>query len=386
MDTVDSIYREYSARCNEIVPLRLGRVGLKGDESFHVTGSHRGLKVTAESQMGAALGLSLAGAYICSGEYREAIGVYEQKFPWRVLSLQGDKPLTSDSLQRVIELGYNAVITDQEVINPFPLTLIKKISIEGEARSPLDQDFQSKMHEACKNCEAVYWESGLDHPSYLDHPDADTMTYAEVLLKELRLIEQSPVKRVFFYFHSKHRRARQWLNELACNASNKTVIMFPENQPQFLHISGMPFLPTFDIEPYGAMPAIPKHLYISNDCLGAAVCVKSVPKMPTMQGARLWLFAQSFIQKKSSSQLLKTWIKCYHPHWAVDHNQFFDAGEIIHQSLSISKLENQQKGALKRLIQEKIRYLEFVNQSSEGEVKEMFQKFCLSMASDISLL
>lgn len=265
--------------------------------------------------------------------------------------------------ERLTELGYNALLLGmhealQERVD-WPLlekaSLEKALTVWKESHHlilkphlhfsgcPKDPNFLAKMHKAlqalCQRLpflDAIFFESGLLHPAFEQHPLAFDATRADLVLEEMRAVEEALAGRAALIFYvptdrQNPKREVTLLSTLCHEAGSKTAIAFsarhgaPWQDYLPLHPfwraavpSAIPIVNTGSIGlGNGRWPALPFDLF--ERCLTRphfAAPIALSPYLPDVGGTlecSLWIGAQMAKTALPSELLAEQWLKWRKP-------------------------------------------------------------------------
>jgi len=303
-DLIDTISEKYLAttdhigagRPRPILEMPTIRPGFK--EIFHLRYEGGRVKLLAESPLAAVYGMNQAIAAIRSGHLVEFLGDSKPRFPLRpvwvkcekriklldqvllsipekILNDEGrlDEEFLSRFTEKVLELGYNAVVfghmdpQDDQAGN-FPSVSLKKLAdalhaygvklivrphlFDGKGKPllgcPVDKSYREKvkkiLHDLFPDKNEMYRidegpffyrESNLYKQGFDSHPQASDYTLFELLLKELELFEECLYNKATLIFYLQQTSAKlakkqsRWFRSLCDFSGTQTILAFSAN-------------------------------------------------------------------------------------------------------------------------------------------------------------
>lgn len=290
-------------------------------------------------------GIATLNVAVKSGHLSDFLGDRKPRYELRPLhycrELEG---VCEEKLcQRILELGYNAIILETEPENPqlfkeFGIkTIFKRKALEG---TPFDKDWALSPVNM-EAVDAVYWEATFMEPEFLKHKDARDFLQMDLALFELQRLERelNGVCEILYALPKMH--SYNAVLEFIDEVSTQTTIVFSavHGDPTEDHSDPHPLwdllrespdasattlLPILNMgavkQGEGLWPLIPLDLLEqSNDHMrrqpftGAIVLVKDLPNPGTFLDGSLWIAAQTLWGTLTPSLLLETWCKAYHP-------------------------------------------------------------------------
>ena len=369
---------------------------MKG-EKFSISYERGSIKVEGESFLAAAYGVSKASIGAKSGHIAEFLGEAHPHYPLRPLWVGGtshlkltdnwgvslpsffilqDLPAIERWCQRVIELGFNAILLGSRehlaascfqslsfnfhelisLFHEYGIQLWVKPSILDQELGfcPFNPAYRVKLQTDLKNLvtqypeiDSIFWESLYLHPSFNRHPAAKDFTIAEIVLEEVRAIEEVLSCPIIYYIPVPNfmfaKQQAAWLSKFCDDVGSKTTVAFSavagnlcedhlpphpfwEYLRQSHHVSATRLLPIINmgsvLQGEGLWPAVPLDLlenYYSRlyrHCFaGAMSMVNALPKEGGLLDCSLWLAAQCLWEKTSPKLLAETWFQAYRPDW-----------------------------------------------------------------------
>jgi hypothetical protein len=260
-----------------------------------------------------------------------------------LLWVVSDKINTSTLAHQVSSLGYDHLVSKES-------TSIIPLLLPQDVVSPVDPLFLKSLQDGLvtlpKESRGVFFESRIDHTSFVKHPLADRFTLVELLCKEMKALEDHlpEGKNLFYYLPTFHSRSGEWLRYLAHRAGKRTTLLFPaqvhkqvphpvwnvfEDIPEKIVT---PLMPVVNIGgsdvPKGLWPVLPYDL-IDNFMVrsqrhhfaGAAIMTDFIPTVESPAGGHLWIAAHCLKTQESPWHALRRWGKQFHPEAGVEKYQ-----------------------------------------------------------------
>lgn len=365
-------------------------------ERFHITYSNRTFRIQADSPLAAVFGISQLQMAYKGGYWPELLGDTQPHFALRPLWIPGthlfrladeillalppelhhpSEPYFSSFCQRLLELGMNSVVLGHygnltgegsraekidlstlcSAFHEYGIKVLIKPHFLLEKGSPVDPHYCDKLAQQLKSLssaslDGLIWESGIDQVQFEHHPAAEWLTYAELLQKELQLLEELiPKKTSLIFFLPKVNRFSEeqqgeWLLFLCDSPKKKTTTLafsavagepwedaqrphpFWEKLRCKIYPVPTPLLPLFNSgalqQGEGLWPTPPLELldfYIPrmkrHHFLGALSLAPHIPPKGGMLDLTLWILAQALWQPASAPLLLERWCSCFKQEW-----------------------------------------------------------------------
>lgn len=280
--------------------------------------------------------------------------------------------------RRLIELGYNALllgsrkgafiskVASREVdlaaifqgLEAHGIELIVKanfcLSPEGDHvhKCPFDDPFRLALKTAyaslfaqLPHCKRLFWESMLHFSNYRHHPDAKGATEAEVVLEEVRLLEECSHRHASLIFYIPAvtslmaKRHAEWMQALLDDMGAKTTLAFSAvaggvcddhkgDHPLWHQLrsspdsSATPLLPIVNVgsveQGEGLWPTANFDLlerFIPrcrrHNFVGVLGVVNHLPREGSLLDCQLWVAGQSLWRDLPASLLAETWFGAY---------------------------------------------------------------------------
>jgi hypothetical protein len=368
-------------------------IGNSAEEEYTAISVGGNVHLKAQNSAVATTGWSNLEIGIESGHLPEFLGKNQPRFPLRPLWIQCEiqllvslnlsifiplffcSPHTSSKIdlfcKRVLELGYNAVIFGnqrqgvnliekienfdlnkiisafhsfgiQVIIKPF----LEKDIIQSPAHSNYENLLHSEIHTLLKiasGIDFIFWESFLLHPDFSKSPITNRLTIAELVVKEVQVIEKNLKDRcaLIFYVPANDLQTAtehsKWFSKFLDDVGSHTIIAFSAlaGDPRMDHLPPHPIWhslrisPDFSLTPLlpivnfggvqqgeGLWPSIPLDLIDSyvNRCYrhpfaGIITLTSHLPKKGGFLDCGLWVASQSMWRNLSPSLLAETWFR-----------------------------------------------------------------------------
>ncbi len=334
-----------------------------------------------------------------SGHNGEFLGTHHSHLPFRPLWLGSDQVIKlSDSFslgisKQVIEqtdqlcrnclmMGYNAVIlggrlgiVDQEesvefsgfleivrIFNSYNIQVYLKPQLilpkKCKSYCPLDRSYQSFLQKAFSSLSlpisGYFWESALLYHEFQLHDKAKEMTLADLVLAEVKLIEENLKKEQSLLFYiptqdgdgaSQH---ASWLPEFCDDVGNNTMIAFSSvsgdpaedhlcSHPLWEALRRLPDVSATRLLPIvnsgavdqgeGLWPAPPfdSLQYYLNRCFrhhfaGVIGLANQVPENKGLLHMCLWVAGHAQWSKRDPYLLAETWCTAYRKEWDIGND------------------------------------------------------------------
>lgn len=400
--------------------LRLIKEG-KG-EAFEAEYAAGKVRINAESPLAAAYGMHQMQAAIESGHLSEFLGTSSPRFPLRVLWVGADMYLSLNDQIKVgvpyffsklqgierfcqvaISLGFNAIIFGEKnsenlkrcqsshetldfsvisaCLHAFGLKVIVKPTWDlGECRSPTNQAYRKKILDGLKvfvsnrgdGCDFIFWNSEIDHPSFLQSPDSRNIPAAELLEKEMQMLEEALGKAASLIYcvpvslQTAQRRSKDLIS-LSQAAGSHTFLAFSavcgpayedhlpphplwEMLRSFPYKLDTPLLPIVNLgginQGEGLWPALPFDIYqrffsklYRHAFAGAISLVNHLPSERGILHGSLWIGGQMLWRERSADALAETWFYAFRKELnALRHLHVF--AEVRRLILDLSALKS----------------------------------------------
>jgi len=323
MDSVDTIYQEYSARCNAKLSLRKMRPS--NPESYHLYSKKGEWIVEGGAPSPLICGIVNLSIGLSSGHLPEFVVEQAPQFPLRPLWVSKREELPADAQRRIYELGYNAlIVSDPSMIVEGVPTILKCQNID----------------QLPENFHGILWESHIDL-------EGDG-TKKELLENEMHRVESllSPNRNLYYYVHE----SPEILLHLAHRAGPRTVILFSSDDSNLHPLWNAlrseqcsvvtPLMPVVNIGGVGVerglWVGIPHDLIEHtlyrmerHHFIGAIAMTDHIPKIDTLLGCHLWVAARSQWKRTPVFDLVDTWGRAFRPEWELP--SFFKECEIARQ-------------------------------------------------------
>ncbi len=324
------------------------------------------LHVAAPSNATLATGIAQLMIALKSGHLEEYLGIRQPHYCWRILWSINE---TGWDATRLLALGYNAVVVDHmteqtEALRQAGIAVGLKLAPPAAvSRCPLDVAYQQTFSQHTAATDFFCWESQLHHPTFTQHPNAESYTYYELLEAELRLLEQilPPTGQLIFYIPCDNsEQARQqapWLSRLSDVVGPRTLIAFSctsgdcSTAHPFWDLlrkkrnpSATPLLPLLNGGTLGLgeglWPVLPIHTI--DDCVtrmlpssfaGAIIQAPHLPAGDGLLACGLWMASQALWSGRSAARLAETWFAAYQPEnpYLTHAHAIAIAGEIAQE-------------------------------------------------------
>lgn len=342
-----------------------------GSETYRCRQTGGEIILEAESPLAAVYGINHLSVGIAGGHSAECMGEWKPRFALRPLWV---KTVPSDSqafCQRILELGYNSVLFDDDKINPPLLEALRNYGLKSILKPqlpknfsgcPLDKKYAGQLQLFLKEflkkypkIDFLFWESLCWEPNCQDHPAAIEATQADLVKAEIALIEESlgAVSLIYYIPAINQVTAQQqtpWLLQLGNEITKTTIIAFPavagslhdDHMPahplwqtlrKTQHAITTPLMPIINIgsinQGEGLWPSIPLDLidkYLAqchrHNFVGAIGLVNSLPSPRAFLSCALWTASQAMWKDRPASQLAHTWFLSHRPD--IDYLQLSD--------------------------------------------------------------
>lgn len=353
----EDLSREYRLKHEKYLPDLICHVHQRKDEEAFTSNFDRGkLKVVGNSEKGLIYGISQLTLGLTSGHLTDFIGDSEPRFSLRPLWIH-TQVLFSDRLcRRILELGYNAIILEDQDPRPFHDYGIKviskpKISLPDNIPCcPLNEEFKQWVGSYLKeriHGDYFFWESFYLNSNFFSNPSAQGWTLAELVGEEARLIENclpEGVSLIFFvptYHQAESQQLANWLPKLCDSVGNRTLVSFSTVSGNYCddHLPPHPFweklrqmqipsstqlLPIlnsgFVRQGGGLWPALALDSlewvtsHMRRHSFAGMICASTyLPTKGSLLDCNLWIASQTMWRTLSPELLASTWFKAHHP-------------------------------------------------------------------------
>lgn len=406
--SIENLSRKFSSILGKHAPELVWKAPEEGKGEKFIISYQRGIvKIEGESLLAVAYGISQALLGLQSGHIAEYLGERIPRFPLRPLWVGGNSHVKlTDNLgvsvpsffsnldfseldrfcQRVIELGFNAILLgsrEYAAATEFQLSsidfntlfsffheygikvLLKPMLIDQDlkrisAGCPLNPSDREKLQsylkelQTFKHLDYLFWESSYLFPDFVTHPGARDAILSEVVLEEVRVIEEVLSIPLIYYLPVPNflfaKEQASWMLRFCDDVGEKTTIAFSsvagnacldhlpphpfwEYLRQSTEISSTRLLPIVNVgsvlQGEGLWPAPSLDLldnYYSrlyrHSFAGAIALVNTLPKEGGLLDCALWTASQCLWKESSPLLLAETWFQVYRSEW--DFSLYWD--------------------------------------------------------------
>lgn len=380
---------------------------IKGVGETFITSFEKGvIQLQAESPLAAAFGISQLKVAIASDHLGDFIGVSQPRFNLRPLWLGCENYMTSDGLEvalprcigmsfdnqqkkrnaellccRTIDLGYNSILLGKKdsasptlnstvlsdmvdfihLAHSYGLKVIVKstpflseISKKSDC-CPLSPSYQEQIiHHINLLLTSVvpdyfFWESSLLDPGFSTHYSARDVTFSELVIKEMHLLENAlnDKSQLIFFIPSSdietaHAHAA-WMPHLCDETRKKTIIAFSAVAGDYCadHLPPHPFWEKLRRSPSTSITQLFPLVNVGSishgeglwptpttDLLdkyysrlhrhrfaGVLVLTNALPQPGGILDCNLWTASQVLWRNLPSWQITETWFAAFRPNW-----------------------------------------------------------------------
>lgn len=370
-------------------------IGNSYSEEFEAHFAGGKITLKAHGYLGAIYGLQAMQTALSSGHLACFLGHSSPHFKLRPIELNEDiKNISLDPAKlhefckRVLELGYNSILVDQENqpdiktlcthLKDYGLKIILKPFVHNQKLkfSPSSKLYQASLKECFKNIldanfDFLFWDSHWQHPDFTHDPSAEALTLPELVLAEARSLE-AIFKNVIFYVpaadeHSAKQSA-EWIPQLVDDLQQGTILAFSAVSGDFF-LDFLPFHPLWEKLRHRIKPSSSSFMPIVNignlrqsegfwpifmhdfidECIskcnngnfvGILSLAKHLPSEGGVHECNLWVASQTMHRPQLSACLWQeTWFSAFRPDW-----NYFNYAPILNQirllSLQLNELLN----------------------------------------------
>lgn len=355
MTSLEALKQSYLMNTRKEWPVLYSRIVPKPaqPQGYSATCRAGELHITANSAVGLAGAIAQLTIALKSGHLEEFLGDRAPRCPWRIL---WTKDPTALQPARILELGYNAVLTDVATSSAAALrregiaVALKVAPPPLATRCPLNEEYREALRQALGSLteiDFIFWESQLLHATFAQDRLAEDSTFYELVQAEADLLQASlpPGCRLLFYVPctdaAQARQQALWLGRLCDAAGSSTMVSFPltvgdpglPGQPvhPFWELlrkkrdpSSTPLLPVFNGGALGLgeglWPVLPLEILeccrshmLGPHFAGAIAMTPLIPLGNGLLACSLWVAAQMLWTDTSAYRLVETWCAAMKP-------------------------------------------------------------------------
>lgn len=354
-------------------------VGNSFSEEFCINYAGGKITVKAQGYLGAIYALQRIQTGLASGHLADLFASTAPHFKLRPLWLEDAVRTVSKEpakahlfCKRILELGYNAVMIDSGEnlanlktlclnLKSYGLKIILKTNPAQNQKldkgSPLNKNYQDFIADHLKTIlshhicfDYLFWESSWQLPEFTADPQADHYTLPEIVLAEVRLLEQSlnHSQNLIFYLPCADEMAAKqsavWMPRLADDLGEGSILAFSAvagdcfedhltahpfwNQLRLrIEPSSAPLLPILNVghvrQGEGLWPVLMTdliHEYIprcrKGNFAGILAIANQLPAEGSIHDCNLWTASQAMWNRDVSALLwVETWFSAFRTDW-----------------------------------------------------------------------
>lgn len=325
------------------------------------------------------------------------------------LWLSPNKVPSKELCDRTLDLGYRALIVDTISLPSDQIECIYRLPHQGLPCCPVDPDFpiviQEQLAALPKSLQGIVYISRIDEPTFAMRQEAEIYTYIELLVKEMKTLEQVLPKgiRLYYYLKTENPLCGQWLRHLSHNAAHMTTLLFPatfgtrphpfwkvlETMEESIITPLMPILPLSHLStPHLTWAAPPFDLvdrYLLPErrhaFVGGVIPIDSVPKKETLGGAHLLMALDAMIHSVRAERTFVRWAERHHKEWEIEkHLHLFTLARELVRGLEERTAEGAEVVAIRRQESSlQLKRLALYIKEATPSLKELFTTFIIEM-------